>query len=66
MTREDKKKIERGPIGMTSFVSFAVPLIFRSSFSSIFHHVVIVLDEVGDVLTGGLTQPFSFFTDPLM
>ena len=32
----------------------------------IFHHVVIVLDEVGDVLTGGLTQPFSFFTDPLM
>ena len=30
------------------------------------YHVVIVLDEVGDVLTGGLTQPFSFFTDSLM
>ena len=32
----------------------------------IFYHVVIVLDEVGDVLTGGLTQPISFFTDSLM
>ena len=28
--------------------------------------LTLVLDEVGDVLTGGLTQPFSFFTDPLM
>ena len=32
----------------------------------IFHHVVIVLDEVGDVLAGGLAQPFPFFADPLM
>ena len=32
----------------------------------IFHHVVIVLDEVDDVLAGGQAQPFSFFTDPLM
>ena len=35
MTREDKKKSSAAPIGMTSFVSFAVPLIFRSSFSSL-------------------------------
>ena len=32
----------------------------------IFDHVVVFLDEICDVLTGGLTQPFSFFTDPLM
>ena len=32
----------------------------------IFDHVVIVLDEVGDVLAGGLAQPFPFFADPLM
>ena len=32
----------------------------------IFHHVVIVLDEVGDVLAGGLAQPFPLFADPLM
>ena len=32
----------------------------------IFHHVVIVLDEVGDVLAGGLAQPFPIFADPLV
>lgn len=32
----------------------------------IFNHVVVFLDEICDVLTGGLAQPFSFFTDPLM
>lgn len=32
----------------------------------IFDHVVIVLDEVGDVLAGGLAQPFPFFTDSLV
>ena len=29
-------------------------------------HVVVFLDEVGDVLAGGLAQPFPFFADPLM
>ena len=30
------------------------------------HDNAVVLDEVGDVLAGGLAQPFPFFADPLM
>ena len=51
---------------MVRRIAFCLHYCFIIEYQRPAQDLFVVLDEVGDVLSGGLAQPFPFFADPLM
>ena len=51
---------------MVRRIAFCLHYCFIIEYQRPAQDLFVVLDEVGDVLAGGLAQPFPFFADPLM